>query len=59
MLLLKLGPFMGLVLVESESGPPTSMGESDRDGVGLVVEFCSLRWRSEAFKSMKLLRERS
>lgn len=26
-------------------GPPTSMGESDLLGVGLVVEFCNLYWK--------------
>lgn len=43
MLLWKFGPFKWLLLLDSDKGPPTSIGESDRDGVGLVVElFCCL-----------------
>jgi len=31
-----------LGFVDNDNGPPTSIGESDLDGVGLVVEFWSL-----------------
>lgn len=39
MLLWKLEPFIWFVFVDKDIGPPTSIGESDLDGVGLVVEF--------------------
>lgn len=39
MLLWKLDPFIWFVFVDNEIGPPTSIGESDLDGVGLAVEF--------------------
>lgn len=41
-LLWKFDPFKWLVFDDTDVGPPTSIGESDRDGVGLVVEFWSL-----------------
>lgn len=52
MLLWKFGPFewTWFGFVESESGPPTSIGESDLDGVGLVVEFWSL-WKSGSWEN--------
>lgn len=42
MLVWKFWPFMWLAFVDSDSGPPTSIGESDLDGAGLAVEFWSL-----------------
>lgn len=38
-LLCKLDPLIWLVFVDNEIGPPTSIGESDLEGVGLAVEF--------------------
>lgn len=35
MLLWKFGPLRWLGFVERDKGPPTSIGESDLDGVGL------------------------
>lgn len=39
MLLWKFGPLKWLAFVDIDMGPPTSIGESDLDGVGLVVAF--------------------
>lgn len=36
MLLWKFGPLRWFGLVERDNGPPTSIGESDLDGVGLA-----------------------
>lgn len=48
MLLWKVGPFKWFTFVDKEIGPPTSIGESDRDGVGLVAElFWSLLGESQ------------
>lgn len=38
MLLWKFGPLKWFAFVDKDIGPPTSMGESDLEGVGLVVE---------------------
>lgn len=59
MLLWKFGPLKWLAFVDIDMGPPTSIGESDLDGVGLAVECWSLFRMAESEFSEKRLERRS